>query len=42
MKDQLFHYSPDLIRDLDIREDSIKAAPFQGEICIYWTPETAQ
>lgn len=33
MKDQLFHYSPDLIRDLDIREDSIKAAPFQGEIC---------
>lgn len=33
MEKLLFQHSQNLIRELDIREDSIKTAPFQGEMC---------
>lgn len=33
MKRLLFQHSPDLLRNLDIVEDSVEAAPFQGEMC---------
>lgn len=41
MEKLLFQHSQDLMRELDIREDTIKVAPFQGEICTVFNAQSS-